>query len=67
MDSAKAKLARRVLETLAQGSSVNFNDAIQLRSWAVHPEDALLPLAEIALGILTQEVNSISKSAKSGQ
>ena len=67
MDSAKAQLARRILETLAQGYSVSFNDAIQLRNWAVRPEDSLLPLAEIARGILEQEENSNSKAAESGQ
>ena len=67
MDSAKAELARRILETLAKGAAVTFDDAIRLRKWAVRPEDALLPLAEIALGILAQEANSMSKSAKSGQ
>jgi hypothetical protein len=53
--SARAELARRVLETLAQGFVVSFNDAIQLRNWAVRPEDVLLPLVEIARGILGQE------------
>jgi hypothetical protein len=57
MDSARAELARRVLTTLAQGNSVSFNDAIQLRNWAIRPENALLPLAEIARGILDQEEN----------
>jgi len=67
MNSARAELARRVLATLAQGLSVTFDDAIRLRNWAARPEDALLPLAEIALRILAQEANSMSKSAKSGQ
>ena len=67
MDSARAELARRVLAALAQGLSVTFDDAIRLRNWAARPEDALLPLAEIALGILTQEGNSMSKSAKNSQ
>ena len=57
MDSARAELARRVLEMLARGHSVPFNDAIQLRNWAVRREDCLLPLAEIARGILDQEIN----------
>jgi hypothetical protein len=38
MDSARTQLARHVLETLAHGDSVSFNDAIQLRNWAVRPE-----------------------------
>ena len=56
-DSARAVLGRRVLETLGQGHTVPFNDAIQLRNWAVRPADILLPLAEIARGILDQEEN----------
>jgi hypothetical protein len=55
MDSVRAQLARRVLETLAQGDSVSFDEAIQLRNWAVRPEDSLLPLAEIARAILDLE------------
>ena len=41
--SARAELARRVLEDLAHGNLVSFNDAIQLRNWAVTPEDCLTP------------------------
>ena len=52
MDSARIQIARRALETLAQGDSVSFDEAIQLRNWAVRPEDSLLPLAEIARAIL---------------
>jgi hypothetical protein len=66
MDSARARLAQRILEMLAQGYAVPFNDAIQLRNWAVRPEDALLPLAEIARGILDQEGNPNAKVAESG-
>jgi hypothetical protein len=54
MDSARAELARRVLESLAAGYSVPLHDALQLRSWAVGPEDALLPLELIARKILAQ-------------
>jgi hypothetical protein len=50
--SARTELARRVLEALAQGYPIPFNDAIQLRNWAERPEDALLTLAEIAARIL---------------
>jgi hypothetical protein len=57
MDSVKAELARRVLENLAQGRLVPTQDALQLRNWAVRPEDILLPLAEIARGILEQVEN----------
>jgi hypothetical protein len=56
-DSARVKLGRRVLETLEQGYTVPFDDAIQLRNWAVRPADIWLPLAEIARGILDQEEN----------
>ena len=55
--SARAELARRILETLAQGGGVSLNDAIQLRNWAVRPKDIMLPLAEIAQRILEQEEN----------
>jgi hypothetical protein len=53
--SARAELARRVLETLAQGGVVPFNEAIQLRNCAVRIEDITLSLIEIAHGILDQE------------
>jgi hypothetical protein len=66
MDSVRAQLARRVLETLAQGDSVSFDEAIQLRNWAVRPEDSLLPLAEIARAILDLEENQNSDAAESG-
>jgi hypothetical protein len=58
MESVRAELARRILETLAGGYSVPFQDAIQLRDWAVRPEDIFLPLAEIARRILDQEKHS---------
>jgi hypothetical protein len=66
MESARAELARRVLETLAHGYPVPLNDAIQLRNWAVHPKDILLPLAEIARGILDQEENPNANPAENG-
>ena len=55
MDSDRAELARRILDVLAKGDSVSFHDPIQLRNWAVRPEDALLPLEDIAHRILEQE------------
>jgi hypothetical protein len=64
MGSARAELARQILETLAQGLPVAFHDAIQLRNWAVSPEDAMLSLAEIARGILDQEENSNTDAAE---
>jgi hypothetical protein len=45
--SARAKLARLVLEQLARGNPVPEHDAFQLRNWAIDPEDAVLPLGEI--------------------
>jgi hypothetical protein len=53
--SPRAELARLVLQMLMEGRSVPAHDALLLRSWALTPEDALLPLAEIACGILSQE------------
>jgi hypothetical protein len=67
MDSARIQLAKRVLETLAQGDTVSFDDAIQLRNWAVRPEDSLLSLAEIARAILDREENRDAKAAKGGR
>jgi hypothetical protein len=55
MDSARAELARQILDTLAKGDPVSMQDAFQLRNWAVSPEDAMLSLAEIAVAILDQE------------
>ena len=53
--SAKTDLARRVLDSLAQGHLVSARDAMQLRSWAVRPEDSVLTLEEIAHRILQQD------------
>jgi hypothetical protein len=53
--SARAELARRILEYIAHGNLVSFNDAFQLRNWAISPEDALLPLTEIARRILDHD------------
>ena len=55
--SAKAELAKRVLQILANGDLVPERDALQLRNWAVHPGDATLTLKEIALGVLREEEN----------
>jgi len=63
MDSERAKLARRILEELAGGNSVSFYDAIQLRNWAVRPEDSMLSLVEIARRILNQEENRNADAA----
>jgi|HubBroStandDraft_6_1064221.scaffolds.fasta_scaffold1496752_1 hypothetical protein len=53
--SARAELARRVLENLAQGCLVPTQDAFQLRNWAVRPEDSVLKLEEIARRILDHD------------
>jgi hypothetical protein len=64
--SAQTKLARLVLEMLTQGQPVPINDALQLRNWAVVPEDVILPLEEIARRIVTQEENSNVNTAEQG-
>jgi len=61
--SARAELARLVLQMLKEGQPVPAHDALQLRNWAIDPEDALLPLAEIAIRILRQEENQTSHLA----
>jgi hypothetical protein len=61
--SGPAQLAQRVLQMLASGNPVSEYDALQLRNWAVRPEDAMLTLKEIALRILREEENSNSRSA----
>ena len=55
--SPKEELARRVLETLARGGLVSTEDALQLRNWAVRPEDSALSLAEIARRILEKDAD----------
>jgi len=59
---ARAELARQVLNTLTRGQSVSTHDALQLRNWAVSPEDAMLRLEEIAHRILSQEETPNSKA-----
>jgi len=56
--SARAELARLVLQMLKEGGSVPPHYAFQLRSWALTPEDAVLSLEEIARRILTEEENA---------
>ena len=60
--SARAELARHVLEMLARGQPVPTDDAIQLRNWAIRPEDAVLSLEEIAHRILNQEESPNAKA-----
>jgi hypothetical protein len=62
MISPRAKLARRVLQALTNGDYIPEQDALQLRNWAVAPEDALLSLEEIAIRILREERNGESRS-----
>jgi hypothetical protein len=56
--SSRAELARRILENLAKGDFVSTHDALQLRNWAVRPEDSLLALEEIAHRILDKDEGS---------
>ena len=61
--SARTGLARLVLQVLWDGQQVPVEDALQLRNWAVTPEDAMLPLEQIALHILREEENQNQRSA----
>jgi hypothetical protein len=63
METARIELARQVLNMLTHGEAVPPHDALQLRNWAVHAEDAMLSLEEIAYRILTEEDNSSAKTA----
>jgi hypothetical protein len=65
MDLARAELALRILGILAKGDPVPVGDAIQLRNWAVRPQDVTLPLDEIAHGILKQETRMSQRSKQS--
>jgi CheY-like chemotaxis protein len=62
MDSARAQLARRILEALARGETVSTDDAIQLRNWAARPKDITLPLEQIAHHIVVQQVSGEAKT-----
>jgi hypothetical protein len=64
--SPKAKLATFVLQALKEGQSVATQDALQLRDWAVRPEDATLPLEEIARRILNREESPKANTAGQG-
>jgi hypothetical protein len=57
MRSEKADVALNVLKAIDAHIPVSENDAFQLRFW-VSPEEALLPLDEIARRILRRESNS---------
>jgi hypothetical protein len=56
MRSEKADVALRVLKAMEAHIPVSERDAFQLRFW-VNPEEALLPLDEIAQRILRRESN----------
>jgi hypothetical protein len=64
MGSVRAELARKVLEMLTHGQPVPTHDALQLRNWAIHSEDAMLSLEEIARRILNQEESPNAKAAE---
>lgn len=53
--SSQAELAQRVLNLLADGAQLSADEAVQLRLWAVRPEDSFLRLEDIAKGILDAE------------
>jgi hypothetical protein len=55
MEPKRAELAHQVLDMLTHGHPVPMQDAFQLRNWAIHPDDAMLPLEEIAYRILKHE------------
>ena len=63
LPSARAKLARALLKNIAQRSPQSVDDAIQVRNWAVRPEDSLLSLEEIAQRILDQEEGRFGESS----
>jgi hypothetical protein len=58
------ELARQVLDLLAHCQHVPERDALQLRSWAVKPDEAMLSLQEIAYRILKHEDHSSARAAK---
>ena len=56
MRSEKADVAKRVLKAIDAHTPISERDAFQLRYW-VSPEEALLPLNEIARRIWRRESN----------
>jgi hypothetical protein len=42
---------------LGEGKSVSTDKVLQLRNWAVHPDDVVLSIEEIARRILREEGN----------
>jgi hypothetical protein len=66
MGSVRAQLSHHLLKVLARGQAVPEHDAIQLRNWAVRPEDTMLSLEEIARRIIDQEEKPNVKAAQQG-
>jgi hypothetical protein len=64
MEPARGELARQVLQMLTHGQRVPERDALQLRNWAVRPDDAVLSLEEIAHRILQHQDHSSAKAAE---
>jgi hypothetical protein len=64
MGPARAELARQVLDLLRHSQPVPMQDALQLRNWAVHPDDAMLSLEEIAYRILKHEDQKNARAAE---
>jgi hypothetical protein len=64
MQPVRGELARQVLHLLTQGQHVPERDALQLRNWAIRPEDAMLSLQEIACRILKHQDQLQPKSQK---
>jgi hypothetical protein len=61
--SARAALARLVLQMVKEGHPVPTAFAMQLRNWAVRSEDAMLSLEVIANRILSWEESPNAKTA----
>ena len=59
--SLRIELARRILDTLTLGQLVSTLDAMQLRNWALLPEDSMLTLTEIATRILDHDEGRTSE------
>ena len=59
--SPRVELARRALETLVRGDRVSTSDALQLRNWALRPEDSILTLQEIAIRIRNNDKGQQSR------
>jgi hypothetical protein len=58
----RAELASQVLNMITHGYPVTSHDALQLRNWAIRPDDAMLSLEEIAYRILAHDGNRNTKA-----